>query len=171
MIERAYLVLGSNIEDRVDYLASARASLEALGEEFGASGLYCSGAYGYVEQPDFINAAVALDTELSPWDMLSEIKEIELKLGRKERFRWGPREIDIDIALWGNRIIGSGELIVPHEGLDMRDFFLRPLLDIAPSAVNPLSGKPLHELLSGIPDEDRTIISTIEDKRWPYTTI
>jgi 2-amino-4-hydroxy-6-hydroxymethyldihydropteridine diphosphokinase len=166
LIEKAYLVLGSNLGDREGLLANAKSKLAAYGSVVAFSKLYLTRPYGYLDQPDFVNGAVCLETEMSPWDLLREIKSVERELGRQKKFDWGPRIIDIDIALWGSRNIESPELIIPHPGLPMRDFFLVPLLDIIPLAVHPITGKRLNAHLAEITKMDRTVYGVTEDERW-----
>ena len=166
MKQPAYLILGSNLNDRVGFLIKAVEKLTKFGEIIGASKLHLSRAYGYVEQPDFVNAAVVMDTDVSPWDFLPELKAIERSLGRQERFKRGPREIDIDIALWGRCVINNQTLSIPHNGLVLRDFFLVPILEISPNIIHPVTGKLLSEHLARIPREDRTLKLAISDDRW-----
>lgn len=170
MKEKVYLILGANLGDRIGSLAAAREKLTKFGEIIGASKLHMSKAYGYVEQPDFINAAVVLSTGVSPWDFLRDMKAIERDLGRHDSFKWGPREIDIDIALWGRRIINEADMIIPHKGLAMRDFYLVPILEITPYVIHPVTGMKLNEHLARIPREDRTLKSVINDERWQSIT-
>lgn len=162
--------MGSNLGDRVGALAEARSRLSEFGDITGASKLHLTRPYGYIDQPDFVNGAICLETELSPWELLREIKVIEREMGRQKKFDWGPRNIDIDIALWGRRTIETPELIIPHKGLPMRDFFLMPLLEISPNAVHPITGKSLKEHLTKIKQEDRTLLTVIEDDRWQSTS-
>ncbi len=162
--------MGSNLGDRVGALAEARTRLSELGDIADASKLYLTRPYGSLNQRDFINCALCLQTELSPLETLRRIKVIEREMGREKKFDWGPRIIDIDIAMWGRRTIEYPDLVIPHSGLAIRDFFLMPILDIAPHAIHPISGKPLNEHLTKIKPADRTILSIIKDDRWQSTS-
>ena len=130
----AYLELGTNLGDREVFLARALALLEAAdGIELGQrSRVYCSKPWGGLEQPDFLNVCVQIETSLSPQDLLAECKRVEKALGRQVRERWGPREIDIDILMMQGVNIDTPALTVPHPRLMQRRFVLDPLSDIAP---------------------------------------
>lgn len=130
----AYLELGTNLGDREDYLARALALLEesdgvTLGQ---VSRVYCSKAWGVLEQPDFLNVCVQIETALQPEGLLAVCKGIEKALGRQVRERWGPREIDIDILMMQGVDIDTPTLTIPHPRLAQRRFVLDPLSDIAP---------------------------------------
>jgi 2-amino-4-hydroxy-6-hydroxymethyldihydropteridine diphosphokinase len=130
----AYLELGSNLGDREAYLARA---LEALSEWPDitirrTSRVYRSSAWGVLEQPDFLNLCVQIDTELDPFDLLQACKMVEVELGRQERARWGPREIDVDILMMDDVDIETPGLTIPHARLSQRRFVLEPLAEIAP---------------------------------------
>ena len=130
----AYLELGTNLGDREDYLARALALLE--GTEgirlVQISRVYCSKAWGVLEQPDFLNVCLQIDTMLQPLDLLAVCKDIENALGRQVRERWWPREIDIDILMMQGVDIDTPTLTIPHPRLAQRRFVLDPLSDIAP---------------------------------------
>lgn len=130
----AYLELGTNLGDREVYLARALAQLGATdGIDLGrVSRVFCSKAWGVLEQPDFLNVCVQIETKLPPHDLLAVCKAIEKALGRQTRERWGPREIDIDILMMQGVDIDTPTLTVPHPRLAQRRFVLDPLSDIAP---------------------------------------
>jgi 2-amino-4-hydroxy-6-hydroxymethyldihydropteridine diphosphokinase len=149
-----YVGLGSNVGDRVGMVTRALACLASqpdmvLGE---VSGLYVTPAWGHTGQPDFVNAVCRLETHLAPGEVLSRLKGIEAGLGRQERFRWGPREIDLDILLYGDRVVDEAGLRVPHPMLHRRAFVLVPLADIAPHLIHPETGFKISEHLSEIGD-------------------
>lgn len=129
-----YLELGTNLGDREDYLARALVLLEATeGIRPGQmSRVYCSKAWGVVDQPDFLNVCVQIYTDLTPQDLLTVCKRIERALGRQVRQRWGPREIDIDILMMDGIDMDTPELTIPHWRLSQRRFVLEPLAEIAP---------------------------------------
>jgi 2-amino-4-hydroxy-6-hydroxymethyldihydropteridine diphosphokinase len=114
------------------------------------SHFYLTPAWGHQDQPDFVNAVCRVDTHLAPRDLLTRLKEIEVCLGRCERFRWGPREIDLDVLFYGDEVIDEGDLRIPHPMLCQRAFVLIPLAEIAPQLVHPETGVRISEHLEAI---------------------
>ncbi len=150
---QAFIGLGSNLGDRE---ANLRAAIEALPESDGievvaVSGFHETAPVGGPPQPDYLNAAVELRATLSPSDLLDRLLAIESRLGRVRLEHWGPRVIDLDLLLYGNRIIDLPHLKVPHPFMHQRRFVLAPLAEIAPDAVHPVLDKSIKELL-GSPD-------------------
>lgn len=135
-------------------LARATELLGAKIQHVERAPLYRSKAFGYTDQPDFINTVVRGETSLDVHKLLSFVKQIEQELGRVERFRWGPREIDIDIIFYGHEQIESADITVPHPGLRERSFVLQPLCDLAPEWVDPASGQTVEQLLAALPPHD-----------------
>jgi 2-amino-4-hydroxy-6-hydroxymethyldihydropteridine diphosphokinase len=131
---RAYVGLGSNVGDRLGHLRSAVAALRANEKIVvtDVSSVYETDPVGPA-QPDFLNAAVAVDTDLSPQEMMRVLKAIERDIGRVPRERWGPREIDLDLLVYGDRRIDSDDLVVPHPQIAARAFVLVPLTELAPA--------------------------------------
>lgn len=148
-MNRAYLSLGSNEGDRLQWLNKA---LDMLGEACGIivkkSSVYETAAWGITEQAAFLNMAVLLHTPLTPTGLLESILQIETKLGRQRSVKWGPRTLDIDILLFNNEIINMPSLSVPHPFLQDRRFTLQPLAEIAPEYVHPMLHKTIAALLS-----------------------
>jgi len=142
--------MGSNVDDRLHYILRALELLKNLGEVLRVSTVYESKAWGVVDQGDFLNCVVNFKTELEPVDLLKRLKEIEKLVGRKERERWGPREIDIDILLYENCILMLSFLVVPHPYLTQRDFVLVPILELEPQLEHPLYKRPLSEYLKSL---------------------
>lgn len=140
-----YIALGSNVGDRLGYLLKALGEIKKVAKINRISTVYESEAWGYTEQPPFLNFVAEIETYLEPHSLILKLRKIERAVGRKERFKWGPREVDIDILLWGDRIINAKMLRVPHPYLTQRDFFLYPLLELNESIIHPLTGKPLKE--------------------------
>ncbi len=142
--------MGSNVGDRLSYMLKALELLKSLGEVLRVSTIYESKAWGVVNQRDFLNCVVKFKTELEPVELLRRLKEIEKLVGRKERERWGPREIDIDILLYEKDILMLSFLVVPHPYLTRRDFVLVPLLELEPQLEHPLYKRPLSEYLKSL---------------------
>ncbi|MCB5951454.1 2-amino-4-hydroxy-6-hydroxymethyldihydropteridine diphosphokinase [Enterococcus sp. BWT-B8] len=127
-----FIALGSNLGDRLANLKNAR---QALAEHpritvMDSSQIYETEPYGNVDQDDFLNAAVKIETDLSPQELLACIQQIEADLGRKRLIHWGPRTIDLDILLFDNLQIQAENLTIPHAELTKRSFVLVPLKDI-----------------------------------------
>jgi 2-amino-4-hydroxy-6-hydroxymethyldihydropteridine diphosphokinase len=138
--------LGANLGDRRATLLSALSALEALGRVVCVSALYENEALG-PPQPPFLNAAARLLTDLTPLELLEALLAIERNHGRVRRKRWGPRTLDLDLLWGGCRIVEHPRLQLPHSELSRRTFALRPLLDVAPAASDPTTGKPYAETL------------------------
>ena len=140
--------LGSNLGDRKANLEAAIAALERVDgvSVTKRSHFYETEPVGEVDQPEFLNMAVEIETALEPIELLNAIKEIETELGRRPSFRWGPRTIDIDMVLWGDRVVESDRFALPHKEFRNRAFVLAPLAEIAPDAVDPVTGKTVAEL-------------------------
>lgn len=133
-------------------------SLHGVLSDIKTAPLYETTPVGFTDQPNFVNTAVSGKTSLSPEELLRYLKQIEQQLGRAERFRWGPREIDIDIILYGSKVMDSPELTLPHPRFRERDFVLQPLIDLNPKLLDPVSEKSVVELLSYIDPEQRSIL-------------
>jgi 2-amino-4-hydroxy-6-hydroxymethyldihydropteridine diphosphokinase len=140
--------LGANLGDRRATLAWAVRECDQLGNRGAVSSLYATDPVGEVEQPDFLNAALLLRTELAPNSLLEALLRLEQQAGRVRRERWGPRTLDLDI-LWirGARVVQQG-LEVPHPRLKSRVFALLPLVEVAPDAADPVSGTPYRAVLA-----------------------
>ncbi|ARP37355.1 MULTISPECIES: 2-amino-4-hydroxy-6-hydroxymethyldihydropteridine diphosphokinase [Vibrio] len=145
----AYIAVGSNLADPVSQANLAIETLKNLPRStfVATSQLYSSTPMGPQNQPDYINAVVAIKTELTPIELLDCTQKIEQEQGRvRKDERWGPRTLDLDIVLYGNEVIDSERLTVPHYGMKEREFVLYPLAEIAPSLQLP-DGTELTELL------------------------
>ena len=140
---RAIIGLGANLGDPV---AQLRAAIEAIGRLpltriVAASSFYRTAPVGFAAQPDFVNAAVAIDTELEPRALLAALKAIEVAAGRERSFKDAPRTLDLDLLLYADRLIDEPELVVPHPRMHERAFVLAPLVEIEPDAVVPGRGR------------------------------
>lgn len=152
-LNAAYIGLGSNLESPVAQIKSARLAISALDsvDELAFSSLYASTPMGPQDQPDYVNAVMAVATGLSPLDLLHALQAIELEHGRVRGIqRWGARTLDLDLLLYGDQQIDTAELTVPHKGIAERAFVLYPLRDCAPDLVIPGKGK-LSDLLGYCP--------------------
>ena len=146
----AYIGLGSNLGDRLGYLQAAVAALSSRGlEPAGVSSVYESDALG-PPQPDYLNAVVSVSTSLSARELLEALKAVEAELGRQHTQRWGPREIDLDLLLYGDEMLEEDGLTIPHPEMTKRSFVLVPLLEIAPGLDLP-SGEPAAAFLERDP--------------------
>ena len=146
-----YLGLGSNVGDRFENIQRAVTSIAELGEITAVSDVYETEPWGKTDQSAFLNACIQLQTERNPEDLLSTLKQIEIELGRVERERWGPREIDIDILFHADTLLQTQRLTIPHPLLHERAFVLKPLSDIAPDFMHPVHEKTIRELLQSVP--------------------
>lgn len=145
-----YLGLGSNLGQR---RAKLKKALQLLGERLSLeriSSLYETWPVGYEEQPPFLNAVCRATTEIGPFQLLSIIKGIEVALGRVPSFANAPRPIDIDILFYGDLVIKSPQLVIPHPRLEERAFVLIPLAEIAPDLSHPGSGESIKELANRV---------------------
>jgi 2-amino-4-hydroxy-6-hydroxymethyldihydropteridine diphosphokinase len=147
----AYLGIGSNLGYREENCKRAIGLLEKAGIKVtNRSSMRETDPWGVKDQPKFINMAIEIETSLRPHDLLALLKKIEDKVGRKTSSRWGPREIDLDILFYNETVLETGDLIIPHPGIEKREFVLKPLADIAPDLVHPVFKKRISEMLREI---------------------
>ncbi len=114
------------------------------------SGMYETKAWGVVNQPDFINMCVGIETRLTPFQLLDALQAIEIQTGRRKSYKWGPREVDLDILFCGERVIDEERLKIPHPYAHLRGFVLEPLAEIAPEFVHPVIGQTIEHLLRSL---------------------
>lgn len=158
---KAYIGLGSNLDDPMTQVQTAITELAVLPDSrlIAQSALYQSAAVGPGEQPDYINAVVCLETSLAAEPLLDALQAIEQAHRRVRREHWGPRTLDLDILLYGNQVINTPRLQVPHPWLERRNFVLLPLADVAPGLTLP-NGTTVQALLQKTSRTGITQIST-----------
>ncbi|WP_434595486.1 2-amino-4-hydroxy-6-hydroxymethyldihydropteridine diphosphokinase [Pseudomonas sp. R4-83] len=151
-MERIYIGMGSNLADPAEQLRSAIAALGRLPRTrfIGVSAFYQSDSL-LPGQPRYTNAVAALDTDLAPLTLLDALQAIENDQGRERLERWGPRTLDLDILLFGDRLINEPRLKVPHYQMQERAFVLYPLAELAPQDLRLADGRSLVDLLAACP--------------------
>ena len=151
----AYLGLGSNLGNKESNILKALSLMEEQIDIVTVSSLYKTEPWGFKEQPIFLNAACEARTTLCPLDLLGYIKSLEIQLGRTQSFANGPRILDIDILFYGNDVLDTPKLTIPHPRLSERKFVLAPLAEIAPTLLHPTLEKTISDLLFDLVTEER----------------
>ena len=146
---RIVVALGSNIDPESNLVAGVRLLGEAVRLTV-ASRVYRTPPWGYAEQPEFLNAVAAAETELPPLALLDTLLEIEARLGRERTIPNGPRTLDLDLLFYGDRVLDSERLTLPHPRLHERAFVLVPLCDVLPDIRHPRLGMTARELLQAV---------------------
>jgi len=158
-----YLLLGSNIEDRLKSLNTAVDMLQASGALVqNHSAIYETAPWGKLEQNWFLNVGLQVKTSMEPYDLLRACQQVEQKMGRERKLKWGPRIIDIDILYYENQIIDSDSLIVPHPGIPDRKFTLILLNDLAPDALHPTLKLSQSELMKYCEDQSECLLTNYQ---------
>lgn len=147
------LGLGSNLGDRDAALRAALQSLAPAYQIEQLSSVYETAPQLVVDQPVYHNLVCAGRARLSPHDLLRFLKTLEQQLGRRPSYRYGPREIDLDILLYGDQIINTPDLTIPHPRMAERAFVLVPLAEILPDLLHPMLGQPIRALAAGVGDQ------------------
>ena len=155
-MEKVYISIGSNLGDKLRMINSA---IEMIEEHeiivTSISPYYTTEPWGYENQNEFLNCVVEIETNFSPWKLLSIFQKTELSLGKDIKVRWGERTIDIDIVLFGEKIIYEKKLIIPHPRYHKRNFVLIPLCDISKDIIDPLSKINIGSLLKINKDKNK----------------
>lgn len=147
---RVTLALGSNLGDRFKNLQQALKDISLHVSIIKISSVYETPPWGYSDQPVFFNQVLSGNTSLNPVELLTFVKNIENSMGRVKNFQNGPRLIDIDILLFGEKIIDSEKLVIPHPRMLERSFVLLPLAEIEPELIIPGTNKKVLELLQNV---------------------
>lgn len=149
---RAYLSVGSNMGDKSKYIQGAVEALKAhpLIVVRRVSDLIVTKPYGGVEQDDFLNGAIEIETLLTPHELLDALHEIEAAAGRVRELRWGPRTLDLDIIFYDKLVYVDDALVIPHQDMENRSFVLEPMCTLAPNYRHPVFGKTMTQLLNAL---------------------
>ena len=150
-----YIGFGSNIGNRLKHIQNA---IHALSKTEGivlqkTSSVYKTDPVGYEAQAQFLNGAASIQTSLSPLSLLHTLKDIETVIGRQHRIHWGPREIDLDLLIYGDLCLQTEKLVVPHPEMHLRRFVLVPLGEIALNLVHPVFQESIQTLLERLEDD------------------
>ena len=157
-----FLALGSNIENRKQHIETAIISLREKVHDITVAPLYETKPRYFEDQQNFLNTVLSGYTDLDPRVLLRFTQTVQKEVGRVERFRNGPREIDIDILFYDDLIYQDEELAIPHPRLQERDFVLQPFADINPDFPHPVLKKTIREMLAAIPTEQRSVIKILK---------
>lgn len=161
---RAVISLGTNLGDRAANLVHALERIRLLGRLVASSGVYETAPQGVVRQDAFYNAVVVVDTDLGPVELVGRLLDIEQKMGRVRGPRWGPRLIDLDLILYGDRTIRTPSVEVPHPRYRQRRFVLEPLTEVWPDARDP-DGTPVADLLEAVSGQ---AVAPVAVPGWPH---
>lgn len=157
-----FLGLGANVGDKKANIQKAIELLKEKVKDVIVAPIYETKPWGYEKQDNFLNTALKGNTFLSPSELFKFVKDIEKRVGRIKRFKWGPREIDIDILFYDKLIYKDDTLEIPHPRLHERDFVLKPLIDLDPNFVHPVLRKTIESLYKALSTKDSSIVRTIE---------
>ncbi|NLT50994.1 MAG: 2-amino-4-hydroxy-6-hydroxymethyldihydropteridine diphosphokinase [Ignavibacteria bacterium] len=148
MKTKAIIGVGSNSGERLKNISNTVDILKSEKEfsEIKVSAIYETKAFGYEEQPDFYNCAISFLCEITLFELFDYLKKTEKNIGRKETFKWGPREIDLDLLFFGSTIFCNEKLTVPHPGFCERDFVIVPACEIEPDFIHPVLKIILSEI-------------------------
>jgi 2-amino-4-hydroxy-6-hydroxymethyldihydropteridine diphosphokinase len=141
-----YLLTGGNVGNRLHYLQKAYELIESKVDAIvKKSSIYQTAPWGFTQQQPFLNQVLCITTTLEPAALLNQLLSIELQLGRQRMEKMGPRVIDIDILFYGNKVVSTPDLVIPHPRITERRFVLTPLNEIAPDFIHPVFNKTIRE--------------------------
>lgn len=147
-MNKVYVAFGTNIGDKINNIEKALKFMEDRGLKITKkSSIHSTEPYGYTDQPEFLNGVVEAETDLNPRQVLETLLQIEKDMGRIREFKWGPRNIDLDIILFNDYVIDEEDLKIPHPDMHNREFVLKPLSEIAPEYIHPIIKKSIKQLL------------------------
>lgn len=149
---QVYLAVGSNMGDKNAYIKNGIAELKEITDvrDVRVSDLLVTKPYGGVEQDDFVNGAIALQTLLPPQELLEKLHEIEQHANRERIIHWGPRTLDLDIIFYDKLVYEDENLIIPHVDMENRDFVLKPLMELCPNYRHPVTGQTVSQMLAAL---------------------
>ena len=153
--KKAYLGIGSNLGDKKHYIEDALEKLKQypLIRNVRCSTLMVTKPYGGVEQDDFLNGAVEIETLLTPMELLDFLQQLEQEAHRERKIHWGPRTLDLDILFYEDVISNDPRLLIPHRDMQNRRFVLEPLNELCPCYVNPMLQKTVYQMLQELPEQ------------------
>lgn len=152
-MSEVFIQLGSNLGNRMQALNKAMDLMHnMLGKPLKISGIYESQAWGNENQENFLNCVVSYKTSMHPLELLKHLKEIEIKIGRVQNTKWGPRLIDLDILMFGKSVFLANDLKIPHPKMSQRAFVMIPLADIAPNLIHPIFGQTISAMKDACTD-------------------
>jgi 2-amino-4-hydroxy-6-hydroxymethyldihydropteridine diphosphokinase len=153
-LKLVYIALGSNLGDRAEHLRLAREQIDAPDLRLlRKSSIYETAPRDVEDQPWFLNQVIECETDLFPRQLLARLQKIERGMGRKRRMAKGPREIDLDILLFGDAVVKAPELEVPHPRMTERRFVLEPLAELVPDKKHPGTRRTMREMLAGVANQ------------------
>ncbi len=152
------LAIGSNLGDRIDNLQEALTGMKQHMSVSSVSSVYETAPMHVTDQPAFLNAVFSGDTKLLPAELLQAVKKLETSIGRKPTYKYGPRVVDIDIIIYGDVLVETVDLTIPHALMHEREFVLRPMADVLPDLKHPKMGKTVEEMLGHLKTENPTCL-------------
>lgn len=164
---KTYISVGSNIGDRLENCRKAVSAVADLAKVTAVSSVYETEPVGPKDQPDFINCAVEIETDLPPRKLLAELLSIEDALGRVRKERWRERAVDLDIIFYGNLVMHSDDLTIPHPRAHLRRFVLEPVSEINPGFVHPVLGASVSEILQEMEETEKVTKSAPPTELYP----
>lgn len=146
----SYIGIGSNVGDKIDNCIKVISEIEKIDKNkiIAISSLYKTEPIDYIKQDWFVNCVVKIETDLTPYSLLSDLQDVEKRLGRKKGVKWGPRTIDLDILIFNSLIIDDDKLKIPHPRMHERRFVLEPLSEIDENLIHPIIKKSIRILLN-----------------------